>query len=66
MSRVQKIEAELQGLSREEALQVRDFLENLLEDQLQFTQEFEDKILKSEREMVAGKYSRIRDSGTQR
>jgi len=62
MSKVQAIQSELQKLSLEEIRQVRDWLENFMEDQLQFTDEFEADIQQSEREMAAGVHSRTRQS----
>jgi t-SNARE complex subunit (syntaxin) len=66
MSKVQAIQSELQKLSLEEIRQVRDWLENFMEDQLQFTDEFEADIQQSEREMVAGVHSRTRQPGSGR
>jgi len=62
VSAVQKIEAELQKLSHEEMLEVRDWLEDFLEDQLPFTDEFEAKIRQSEADMAANKPSRTRQT----
>ena len=62
MSAVQRIEAELQKLSHEEMLEVRDWLEDFLEDQLPFTDEFEAKIRQSEADMAANKPSRTRQT----
>jgi len=56
MSKVEKIEADLQQLSPAELRQVRDWLE----DKLQFTPEFERDIRQSEREMEAGLQPRVR------
>jgi len=58
MSKVQTIEAELQMLTPEEIREVRDWLENFLEDQLPFTDEFQADIQQSERDMAAGSSSR--------
>jgi hypothetical protein len=66
MSKVQEIEAELQKLSPKEILQVRDWLENFLEDQLEFTEEFEAKIQQSEGDMAASTPSRTRRSTARR
>jgi hypothetical protein len=66
MSKVQKIEAELQKLSPAEMVQVRDWLDSFLEDQMQFTDEFEAKIQESERDMAAGKRSRTRQGARDR
>jgi hypothetical protein len=60
MSKVQRIEAELEKLSASELLEVRNWLENFLEDRFQFTDEFEAQISQSEREMKAGIRPRIR------
>lgn len=60
MSKVEQIEAELKKLSPEELRQVRDWLDNLVEDSLEFTEEFEATIRKSEREMSSGLKPRVR------
>jgi hypothetical protein len=60
MSKVQQMEAELQKLSPSELLQIREWLDDLLEDQLQFTAEFEAQVRQSEQEMAAGLRPRVR------
>ena len=60
MSKVEKIEAELQHLSASELQQVRDWLDHLVEDKLEFTPEFEADIQASEQEMRAGLQPRVR------
>jgi hypothetical protein len=60
MSKVEQIEAEIGKLSPEEMRQIRDWIEDILEDDLEFTDEFKAKIERSERDMVAGKPSRTR------
>ena len=60
MSTVQEIESAIRRLSAEEMRQVRDWLENVLEDQLAFTPEFEAKIAHSEQEMATGLKPRTR------
>ena len=60
MSTVAEIENALSRLSREEMLQVHDWLENILEDQLTMTDEFRGKIERSEFEMNSGQKPRIR------
>jgi hypothetical protein len=60
MSKVERIEAELQSLSPAELKRVRDWLDDLVEDQLRFTPEFEAAIDESEREMSAGLRPRVR------
>ncbi|MDA1274075.1 MAG: hypothetical protein O2960_08480 [Verrucomicrobia bacterium] len=59
-SPVQILESELLKLSPAEMRQIRDWLDDLLEDQLKFTDEFEAEIQQSEQEMVAGRHSRAR------
>ena len=39
---------------------IREWLDDILEDQMEFTDEFKAKIEESERDMKAGRYSRIR------
>lgn len=63
MSKVQQLEAEMQKLSPVELQQIRDWLDDVLEDQLQFTQDFEAQIQQSEQEMKAGARPRTRPSG---
>ena len=60
MSRVQQLEAELGKLTSEELRQIRDWLDDVLEDELEFTDEFEAQIRASETDMASGKASRTR------
>jgi hypothetical protein len=60
MSKVEQLEAELQKLAPTELLEIRNWLEEFLEDQLKFTGEFEAKINQSEREMKDGVRPRVR------
>ena len=60
MSKVEQIEAELQSLSPAELKRVRDWLDDLVEDRLEFREDFETSIQESEREMAAGLRPRIR------
>jgi len=60
MSKVQQIELQLQKLSSDELRQVRDWLEDFVEDRMEFTPEFESAIRESEREMSSGVQPRIR------
>jgi hypothetical protein len=53
MSKVQQIEDELGKLSKTELWEIRDFLDQILEDELEFTPEFEAKIQQSERQKAA-------------
>ena len=49
MSRVREIEVELSSLSKKELKQIHTWISDLLEDELQFTDEFEAVIQQSER-----------------
>lgn len=54
MSKVAQIETELGNLSQAELREVRDWLDDLIEDDLAFTPEFESAIQQSEREKAEG------------
>ena len=60
MSKVEQIEAELQTLSPAELKRVRDWLDDFVEDRLEFREDFEAAIQESEREMAAGMRPRVR------
>jgi hypothetical protein len=60
VSKVQQLESELGKLSRAELREIRDFLDEILEDELEFTPEFEAQIQQSEREMASGLRPRVR------
>ena len=60
MSKVAQIEAELETLSQAELREIRGLLDDLIEDELEFTPEFESGIQQSEREMAAGIRPRTR------
>ena len=60
MSKVAQIEAELGTLSQAELRQVRDWSDDLIEDDLEFTPEFESAIQQSEREPAKGLRPRTR------
>ena len=60
MSKVERIEAELQNLSPAELKQVRDWLDEFVEDGLEFKEDFEGDIRESERQMRAGLRPRVR------
>ena len=55
------MEAELRKLSPTEIRQIREWLDDFIEDELEFTPEFEDSIQRSERDMAAGKAARVRE-----
>lgn len=54
MSNVAQIESELEKLSQAELREVRDWLDDIIEDDLEFTPEFEPAIQQSERERTKG------------
>jgi hypothetical protein len=60
MSKVAQIEAELETLSQAELREIRGLLDDLIEDELKFTPEFESAIQESEREMASGFRPRTR------
>ena len=60
MSKVEQIEAELQTLSPTELKRVRDWLDDFVEDRLEFKEDFEAAIRESEQEMAAGLRPRVR------
>ena len=62
MGKVEQIEAELQSLSPAELKRVRDWLDDFVEDRLEFREDFEAAIQESEREMAAGLRPRVRKS----
>jgi hypothetical protein len=61
MSKVEQMEAELRKLSQAELCQIREWLDEMIEDELQFTPEFESSIQQAERDMAGGKSARVRD-----
>ena len=60
MSKGEQNEADLGKLSPAELKQVRDWLDDFVEERLKFTPEFEAAIEASEREMSAGMRPRVR------
>jgi hypothetical protein len=60
MSKVEQIEAELQSLSPADLKRVRDWLDNFVEDRLEFREDFEAAVQESEREMAVGLRPRVR------
>lgn len=59
MSKVEEIQSEIGKLSESERREIRDWLENMLEDQLELREEFKSKIEQSERDMRARQHSGI-------
>jgi hypothetical protein len=66
VSKVQELEEELRKLSPSELREVRAWLDDFCEDQLEFTDRFEAQIRQSEEEMAAGKRPRVRQPPTVR
>lgn len=60
MSTVAQIEAELANLTQAELREVRDWLDDMIEDDLEFTPEFQSALQQSEREMKQGLRPRTR------
>jgi hypothetical protein len=61
VSKVEQMEAELSKLSQAELCQIREWLDDLIEDELQFTPEFERAVEQAERDMAGGKSARVRE-----
>jgi hypothetical protein len=61
MSKIEQMEAELRKLSQTELRQIREWLDDIIEDELEFTPEFERTVQQSEREMAEGRSSRVRE-----
>jgi outer membrane lipopolysaccharide assembly protein LptE/RlpB len=60
MSKVEQMEAELRKLSQSELQQIRAWLDDLIEDELEFTPEFEASVQQAENDVAAGKHTRVR------
>jgi ribosome biogenesis protein Nip4 len=61
MSKVEQMETELRKLSQAELRQIREWLDDVIEDDLEFTPEFEESIRQAERDMAEGKSVRVRE-----
>lgn len=61
MSKVERMESELRKLSQAELRQVRERLDDIIEDDLEFTPEFEHSIEQAERDMADRKVARVRE-----
>jgi len=55
MQTLEKIEDEVKQLPKAEQEALRDWLENILEDELEFTDEFKAKIERGEQDIRAGR-----------
>lgn len=54
------MEAELRTLSQTELRQIRESLDDIIGDELEFTPEFEESIRRAERDIDEGKGARVR------
>jgi hypothetical protein len=61
VSKVEQMESELRKLSQAELRQIREWLDDLIEDELEFTPEFERSVEQAEEEMADGKSVRVRE-----
>ena len=61
MSNVERVESELRKLSQAELRQIREWLDDIIEDELEFTPEFERSIEQAERDMADRKVTRVRE-----
>jgi hypothetical protein len=64
VSKVEQLTAELEKLSEPELSRIRDWLDNVLEDQWEFTPEFEAAIQRSESDRAKGRHTRTRKPET--
>jgi hypothetical protein len=55
MQTLEKIENEVKQLSKEEQEALRDWLDNMLEDELEFTDEFKAKIERAKHDIAEGR-----------
>ncbi|CAN5790793.1 hypothetical protein BH20VER1_BH20VER1_14090 [soil metagenome] len=55
------MEGELRKLSQAELRQIRGWLDDMIEDELEFTPEFERSIRQAEHDMADGRSSRVRE-----
>jgi hypothetical protein len=55
------MEAELRKLSQAELRRNRERLDEMIEDELEFTSDFERSVQEAEQDMAAGKSARVRE-----
>ena len=55
MKTLEQVEADVRTLHLEKQEELRDWLENLLEDQLEFTEDFKAKIERGEQDLREGR-----------
>jgi hypothetical protein len=61
VSEVEQMEAELRKLSQADLRRIREWLDDMIEDELEFTPEFERSVQQAERDMTDGKRARVRE-----
>ena len=61
MSKVEQTKADLSKLSPAELRQIHEWLDDMIEDDLEFTPEFEESIRQAERDMADEKLARVRE-----
>jgi hypothetical protein len=61
VSKVEEVESELRKLSQSELRQIREWLDDIIEDEMEFTPEFEHAVQQAERDMADGKSARVRE-----
>ena len=61
MSKVERVESELRKLSQAELRQIREWQDDIIEDELEFTPELENAVQQAERDMADGKSARVRE-----
>ena len=60
MSSVREIESALAKLTLDEKQAIRDWLDDVIEDQLEVNDEFKAKVQRAKQEIADGVYSRVR------
>ena len=61
MSKVEQAESQLRKLSQAELRQIREWLDDIIEDEMEFTPEFERAVQQAERDMADGKSAWVRE-----
>jgi hypothetical protein len=61
VTKMEQVECELRKLSQTELRQIREWLDDVIENELEFTPEFERSIQQSKRDMASGKRVRVRE-----
>jgi hypothetical protein len=64
VSTVNEIESALTRLSRRELEAIRDFLDDLIEDELELSDAYKEKVARAKAEIARGEHSRTRQPGS--